>query len=93
MNQHRREHVEDATEVANIFGKYVSTIVKNQLNTHFSGRPAAECTASCYIRNSIFFLAVNEAEIKSTIISMLNKKSSGFNDITTKMMKFVLDTE
>lgn len=39
------------------------------------------------------FHPVDEAEIKSTIISMLDKKSSGFNEITAKMMKFVLDTE
>lgn len=33
---------------------------------------------------------MDETEIKLTILSMLKKKSSGFDGITAKMLKFVL---
>lgn len=81
--------ITDIKEIANQFGNYFATTVEESLKSHFDTNLSQRCTTAKNVPNSMYFCDVSETEIKSVIENLNNKKSSGADGISTKIIKFV----
>ena len=86
--------ITDSTQIANEFGHYFASIGKN----YAEKIPASKNPPSSYLnrisRNekSIYFVPCTRLEIKDIISKLPNKNSSGYDNISNKLLKELCDT-
>lgn len=86
------DHLEDdASEIANEFGKYFSTVSETKLQEHFGKNISNKCTTSANQNQTMFFAPVDEVEIKDILTTLANKKSCGPDEVSLKVLKSVRD--
>ena len=83
------EIITQPTDIVNKFAVFFSTIPGRKLYEKY-GDLTEECTTSPCLPNSIFVTPVNEDEILKTCEGLKNKKSSGFDDLNTNILKEIL---
>lgn len=85
------QELEDQKEVADAFGNYFATIAETKVHEHFASGISTTCTTVPLVNNSVFAVPVNKDEVISTIRSLKSKNSSGFDEVTTKVLKKVCE--
>jgi hypothetical protein len=83
------EKIKDPEKVADVFNSFFLSIAEN-LNLHQVGKedPISSLKdAFTYKFHDIKIVQTSEAEIKSTMLSLKSKNSSGSDEITSKILK------
>jgi hypothetical protein len=83
------EKVKDPEKIADVFNSFFQTIVES-LNLHQVGKEDAILIFKRFISGkfpSIKTIPSTEAEIKSIVHSLKSKKLSGYDEITSKILK------
>nr|CAI5867143.1 unnamed protein product [Callosobruchus analis] len=60
-------------DIANVFGEYFSTVIKDKLHSHFS-ELSQECTTGKQVQHSMLFLPVTPDDVSSVINTLPDKK-------------------
>lgn len=81
----------DEKEVADQFGKYFATVAERKVQAHFDAGVSTTCTTCPLVNYSIFAKPVNKSEVISVIRSLKSKNSSGFDEVSTKVLKAVCE--
>ena len=82
------QDVNEPKSVADIFAEYFSTIAEKKLNDRYNNITSNNCTVNpLTVSNSLFFDYVSEQEISTIIDSLNNKKSTGFDEISSWLLK------
>ncbi|KAK9877197.1 hypothetical protein WA026_016945 [Henosepilachna vigintioctopunctata] len=76
-------------KVANAFGEYFSKVAARSLEEHYGGSLSRSCTSSKMRNENFFFLPVMGNEILSTIKGLKNKKCTGTDYMTARILKHV----
>ena len=86
--------ITDSTQIANEFGHYFANIGRN----YAKKIPASKYPPSSYLNRisrkekSIYFAPCTRLEIKDIISNLPNKNSSGYDNISNKLLKDLCDT-
>nr|CAI5849078.1 unnamed protein product [Callosobruchus analis] len=78
-------------EIANIFGKYLSTVIKEKMDLHFTTLSDSCTTSSRSSSSSMFFSPVIQEDVVNVINSLPNKKCTGPDDIPLSIIKENVD--
>lgn len=81
--------ISDPEEVAEIFGKYFSSIASSSIADHYGDRKSSSCTTQQLTDNNFFFLPVVAHEVLSVIKNLRNGKSCGKDMISVKILKAI----
>lgn len=79
-------------ELANIFVNYFANVTEDSLLNHFGKSRSNNCTLPSMLSNTFFFSPVTSDEVKSIVVSLKNKKSSGIDNISTKILKSAISS-
>nr|CAI5818761.1 unnamed protein product [Callosobruchus analis] len=78
-------------EIANIFGKYLSAVIKEKIINHFTTLSDSCTTSSRSSSSSMFFSPVIQEDVVNVISSLPNKKCTGPDDIPLSIIKENVD--
>lgn len=84
--------ISDSAEIAINFANYFSTISKIKLVEHFGENLSLPCTTVDNQPQTLFVCYIDEYTIKSEIAKLKNKNSTGFDEISIKLLKRISDT-
>lgn len=87
---HEGEIVRDAKVLSKLFGDYFSEVVGLQLNDYFGNNLSTSCTVTDFsVSKTMFMSPVTPREVCSVIASLPNKRSTGYDGVTTDFIKKV----
>lgn len=84
---HNNEIITDNAQIANLFGSYFSTIVKEQLRVHFGSKLSMNCTTGKMVNETFFFFPTSSDEVEKVISALPNKKSTGIDEVPIYLIK------
>lgn len=87
--EHNGEHISDKSSMANAFASHFSAIAKNKLEQHFGLNMSLPCTTSACREQSMFFESITSDEVNKAIDKLNNKKSVGFDSLTSHLLKTI----
>lgn len=79
----------DATLIAKSFAEYFSTITSMKLHEYFGKHLSPSCTTSKMLNSNFFFHPVSKNEVMNVINKLNNKKSTGIDFISTRLLKTI----
>nr|CAI5856891.1 unnamed protein product [Callosobruchus analis] len=75
-----------SADIANAFGRHVSTIIEKKLSSNFSAL-SESCTTDNNCTYSMFFVSVTTEDVIHVIANIPNKKSTGPDEIPASLVK------
>lgn len=79
--------ITDQKDIADEFGRYLSSVVKNKLSQHFGSQLSNECTYGPFNPETMFFVPTTPFEIEKTISAIPTRKSPGPDKIPVTLLK------
>lgn len=80
---------EEPQVLANIFAKHFTTIAETTVNRFYKGLLSSSCTTSSMLDTTFFFHPVLQHEVFDVIRSLKNKKCSGVDFISARILKSI----
>lgn len=85
---HNDKIISDKLEITNSFCKYYTENIEKLLNDTY-GNLYGDCTVGTLCNSSLFFYDITPDEISNVLNNMQNKKSTGFDNISIKALKYI----
>lgn len=89
---HDNQLITDPEEVTNNFAQHFSSVANLSVQQHFGENLSLPCTTTKTQSNASLFVAhIDEADVKREINHLKNKRSTGVDEISVKLLKAISD--